>query len=313
MLRDSYENRIRAWILARPILKVLLTPINRVRQMIIARRASVSGDTLYVNFQNMLVEDPVLRVDEFGGEFEASVRSDVFRRLVMLGEYEPEIVKICSRFLAPSRDVVDVGANIGFYSVFFATRLQKGRVLAVEPTNGARRRLQNNLERNGVVERVIVFGGVLSDRVGDMPISIIPGKEEYSTIGAMCHPATLGEKVETTRVCGSTLDYLVGQHSLDVGFIKMDVEGMEHMVLKGAGQVLEEHRPIIVSELSNPLLARNGSSAEEVVSYIAGKGYVVIDPEMPSVRAGTREYCDILCIPNERAKELVHAGLVKSA
>ena len=92
------------------------------------------GQIIVDRLAESLVRDPVMHVAEFNGIFELDPRSDLFRRLVQFGKYEPELVNYCNYFAAPDRDVIDIGANIGFYSVLLAKTRKATRVLAIEPT-----------------------------------------------------------------------------------------------------------------------------------------------------------------------------------
>src|SRR3546814_11552837 len=107
-----------------------------------------------------------------------------------------------SKYLDPSRDVIDIGANIGFFSVLAGRRLSTGRVLSVEPTDAAFARLSRNVQLNGVSDRAILHQGLISDTQGTNAIHVIPGMEEYSSIGAL-HPAAreLGRASCRERVC----------------------------------------------------------------------------------------------------------------
>jgi len=59
--------------------------------------------------------------------------------------------------------------------------------------------------------------------------------------------------------------------------MKMDVEGAEFEVLKGAKELFTTHRPILLSEMDNALLSNFGTNTSEVVEYLSGFGYQVID------------------------------------
>lgn len=248
---------------------------------------------------SMLVEDPVLRVAEFDGVFALAPRSHIFRRLVTSGYYEPELTARCRALLDRNRDAVDIGANIGFHSVLFSKHLDRGRVLAVEPTRNALVRLKRNLAMNEAGGKVTIFEGVASDRPGQIEIKTISGLEEYSTIGAMGHPSVGNAEVTTQTVEARPLDELVFEHKLDVGFIKVDVEGAEHLVFKGAQKTLSTCRPVVLSELSDTLLRKNGSSAKAVVEMFEELDYVVTDPHRPGIKPGSVEFGDILCVPRE--------------
>lgn len=281
-------------------------PIVKVRRMIVTRRQAKLR-SLLDNLEKYLVEDPIVHLDEFGGDFSIDPKSDLFKRYMILGCYEPRLANLCREFVDINKDVIDVGANIGFFSVLFGNLVsEKNRVLAIEPTSLAIKRLEANLKRNGVEDKITVFKGVASKEEGLVTICTVAGKEEYSSIGNMAHPSIekVTGKVEEV-VKSSTVDKLIEKFSMTPGFVKVDVEGVEHLVFQGMEKCLSKHRPIVLSELSDYLLRRNGSSAQEVVSMFEGYDYLVIDPVAPNVRVGSKEFGDMLCIPNEMAERML--------
>jgi FkbM family methyltransferase len=279
-----------------PALRWALWPALALRRQWLRRREQRMAP-VFERIGSLFAEDPVLRVQEFEGVFALSARSALFRRLLEQGEYEPALTRECLQRLDPTRDAIDVGANIGFHSVLFAQQLPQRRVLAVEPTENARRRLLRNVAMNGVEKRVLVFAGAASDRSGSIEIHSVDGLEEFSSIGAMAHPAIQGRPVATEQVATRTLDELVAEHDLEPGLLKVDVEGFEHHVFAGAQQTLARHRPVVVSELSDYLLRRNGASAREVVQGFEALGYRVFDPLHPNETPGNREFADMVCVP----------------
>ncbi len=279
------------------VARVLLYPLIRLRRYFLAEKKETENN-IFVNIERLFDSDPVLRLPEFKGRFYIGVESDLFRRLAKDGDYESKLVGVCERYLIRNRDVLDIGANIGFYTVLFGKLINDNRkVLSVEPTPNALKRLYKNITENGITKKAGVYEGVVSDFVGDIEINTIEGREEYSSIGAMVHPSVSNEVVIKIKVGSSTVDRLVEMRKLDPGFIKIDVEGAEYAVLKGMKGVLLKNKPIILSELSNPLLKKNGTSSQEVIGFIEGFGYKIIDPKYPDMKPGDREYGDILCIP----------------
>jgi FkbM family methyltransferase len=252
------------------------------------------------NLIALMIEDPILNVEEFKGEFCFDVRSHLFKRLVVDSYYEPELAKLCSAYVNPQKDVIDIGANIGLFTVMLAKEINESRkVLAIEPTKNASFRLLQNIERNEVKDKVEVFKGVASNTSGSIEIKTIAGKEEYSSIGNIAHPIVDAEQYVIEKVDGKTVDDLVSVYSIDPGFIKIDVEGCEHLVLGGAQSTLINKRPIIISELSDFLLSQNGSSSEEVIQLIKKNDYDIFDPLDPSSKPGSKEFGDIICFPKE--------------
>lgn len=244
-----------------------------------------------------IVGDVVLDLPEFSGQFACSPRSDLFARVVAQGCYEPALVELLRGHLDPQRDFIDVGANIGFYSVLAAKLLPGRRVLAVEPNPEARRRLAANLARNDVEAAVTVFAGVASAAPGEAELNLIDGMEEYSSIGAIVHASVAVETSRRIAVPAETLDRLVERHGLAPGLIKIDVEGAEKLVFDGAVGTLKRFRPVILSELSPALLGPMGASAAEIVAQLEGLGYRVVDADDPASPPGSRPYGDVLCLP----------------
>jgi len=278
------------------LIRVLFYPAIIVRRFGWNLRESIQDDILD-NLFDILDDDPVIKVNEFHGKFIVGCRSDIFRQTVKNKAYEPKLAQCCLNYLNPDRDVIDIGANIGFYTVLFGKELVGKKVLAIEPTPRALSLLYKNLLLNNIQDTTIVFEGVVSDQLGELDIHTITGKEEYSSLGAMEHPRISKGILTTLKVVSTTVDQLVKQHSLDPGFIKIDVEGMEHLVFAGMQDVLKEKRPVILSELSVPLLRKNGSSPEEVIKFIKQYDYDIVDPILDRMKPGRRKFGEILCLP----------------
>lgn len=252
---------------------------------------------IMTSLASVLAEDPVITVAGYPGRFAISPKSDILRRVLVSGTYEPALAQLCREHVDAGRDAIDVGANIGLYSMLLADLVRGGRVLAVEPTPGALRRLRRNIAMNGRDDRVVVFPGAAAAASSTVSIAIVPGREEYSTAGALVHPSVGGAAFETVEVAAQTIDSLVSTFALNPGFVKIDVEGMEHTVLAGMRSTMENFQPVILAECSEPLLRRNGSSAREIMREITRFGYLISDPLVPGAAPGTRAYGDILCIP----------------
>ena len=241
-----------------PFCRKLLYPAIVIRRFFLQKKLSYQED-VYGNLCELLVEDPVIKISEFQGRFNVDCRSDLFKGLLIHKQYEPFLVKLALKYLDKGRDAIDVGANIGFYTILFAKNSNSGKVLAIEPTLNAFQRLYKNIQLNNVMDKIILFEGAVSDYIGTGEIKTINGREEYSTLGHWKHPSIKSEKFSTYGIKVSTIDDLVSKYSLDPGFMKIDVEGLEYLVLKGSKTTLENKRPVILSELSDYLLRQNGS------------------------------------------------------
>ena len=225
-----------------PMVRAALYPAIITKRQMMKRRSLLQRETLD-SLAQILVDDPVVRIDEFEGVFSLSIDSGLLAKLIIEKHFEPELANLCLQHLDAQRDALDVGANVGFFTVLLAKHPTRGRVLAVEPTANALARLHRNLVLNDVDDQVLVFEGVASSNSGSVEIRTIEGREEFSTLGEASHPNTAGEPWVVEEVPSATLDELVAQHSLDPGFMKVDVEGAEASVLGGATTLLAENRP----------------------------------------------------------------------
>jgi FkbM family methyltransferase len=242
-----------------------------------------------------VVGDVDVRLPEFQGIFRLGAQSHILHRILRSGFYEPELAQIAVDLV--KGDAIDVGANVGFYSVLMAKGFPGARVLSVEPTHAALRRLKHNLDVNGVAQQAIVYEGIVGMDAGTSHLTVVDGLEEYSTIGGVAHPSATGKLSSVVEVSRSTIDSLVEEHALKPTFLKVDVEGFEMEVFRGALKTLETYRPAILSELTDPLLRRNGTSSVEVVQLLQDIGYEVLDPLDVRRQPARREFGDILAIP----------------
>ncbi len=286
--------------------KFALSPAIATRRMY-SRHVRAIQQACYDHLRVRLSEDPVMEIGECDGTFAMDVRSDIFKRLVFNGEYEPDLMRLCRSLIDPQRDAIDVGANLGFFTVLFSKILAPSgrRVVCVEPTPNALRRLHANIQRNGVADTATVFEGVVSSAPGMVELTVIVGKEEYSCLSGGKHPRITGVEgvefaVEQRQTPATTVDLLVAENGLDPGFIKVDVEGAELMVFQGAEATLAKSRPIVLSELCEPLLAKAGATIAEVIEVFQRHDYAVLDPSDLGSTAPRFVEEEMLCIPREK-------------
>lgn len=186
------------------------------------------------------------------------------------GWVEIEVQEAMRRLLRPGDTVVDVGANIGFFSLLAARLVgPQGRVYAVEPAPENVAAIRANTELNGVanVEAVEVAAGAAAGRsrllvVEDQSWSMMESQGD--------HP--LGK--ERIEVEVAPVDDLVGQGRIaPPRLVKIDVEGAEPDVLRGARRTLAEHRPAVICEL-------HGTN-EPVAEALEAAGYELTNLEGP--------------------------------
>jgi FkbM family methyltransferase len=154
---------------------------------------------------------------------------------------------------------LDVGANVGSYTVLAAGAVG-AVVTSVEPIPATFRHLQRNVALNGLSAKVTAWQGGLSDSPG-----VLTFTEGLDTVN---HVVARGEAGAVVDVPVRTVDDLV---EADVPvLIKIDVEGHEHAVLKGAARTLASPRLLAVVMETNGSGARYGVKDEQLVAIMRG-------------------------------------------
>jgi FkbM family methyltransferase len=250
--------------------------------------------------QDIVKGSVICEVKEFDGIFAIDPRSDLLHRLLSVGYYEPRIAQLYYAHIRPDGDILDVGANVGFYTVAGAKRLTTGRLLAAEPTADAFSRLVENVARNGVSDRVILFKGMIGQVKGQGQIYFVPGSEEYSSMNTPEHFGAEGKEIYSELVQIERVDDLVDEHGLRPAVLKVDVEGAEFSVFSGAQRTLSTFRPVVISELWRGPTRADGHSGAEILQMFQTLDYVVVDPHDPEAKPGQSEMGEIISIPKEK-------------
>src|ERR1700743_575413 len=192
-------------------------------------------------FSNAKEGSLVVEIKDLPGTYEIDVRSRILRRILLNKDYEPEVVSLIRKCLKKDKDAINIGANVGIFTILLAGLINKERrVLAVEPTPLAFKYLVNNLKRNNLSDKVVLYNGICNDLPGGYSLNTIQGKEEFSSIGESVYLNSIHENIIKINVEGETVNNLVSNFNLDPGVILIDVEGAEMKVLSGAAELIKK-------------------------------------------------------------------------
>jgi FkbM family methyltransferase len=185
-----------------------------------------------------------------------------------LGTFEPHCLPYLRAVLPLGGTVLDVGANIGVYSIESAAVVgPAGRVIAIEAAAPHAASLRHNLKLNSF-SHVSVFETAVGAVAGSATLRRRTGDNlgMYS-LGAI-------EGVEAEIVSVRTIDdVLVECQITELDLIKMDIEGSEYNALVGATKSLQQFRPAILIEINDAALRSCGSSARQVLDLLHGLQY----------------------------------------
>jgi FkbM family methyltransferase len=160
---------------------------------------------------------------------------------------EPDTIEWINSFVREGDVLYDVGANIGQYGLYAAKRLNgKCRVLAFEPEALNYARLNQNIVLNRLSEVISSYCLAITDRTG-LDFFYVQAFAPGASLHTYGRPVTQCEKPFAPRnrqgMMGVSLDDLTGRFGLPFpNHIKVDVDGLEEQVVRGAARVLRDPR-----------------------------------------------------------------------
>ena len=196
------------------------------------------------------------------------------KQLIKNGVFEKRTCDEIMSRVKKRMTVLDVGANIGYYTVLMASRVgPSGRVVAFEPNPRMVDELRYNIELNNF-SNVSIQRIALSD-VSGSAILFLPeaGNEGF---GSMRQNKNFEASQEISIKTEKLDDVLEGLEIEAVDFAKIDVEGAERLVFRGAKKLLSgKLKPTIVFECSENLTYAFGNRVYDVLSDLVALGYSV--------------------------------------
>lgn len=168
--------------------------------------------------------------------------ADMVAQIVSCDQYcAPEFVKKDSI-------IIDVGANIGIFSLFVNYLAPRGNIYAFEPTPKTFAILERNIVANNLLRNIHIFNKALGDECGEA--MLLKGADELAGTNLINKSAYLKGRENlfssSELISITTLDKFVNDLRLgSVDFIKIDTEGYEKQIIKGAREVIKKFSPVI--------------------------------------------------------------------
>ena len=203
--------------------------------------------------------------------------------ILRTGSWQPEIWQSLSPSLGAGSVFLDVGAHIGYFSIKAAPQVgRNGRVVAFEPNPETLKLLRDNVAVNHA-ENIVVEPIACTDREQNLTLYAAPNVNTgASSLSQQNASISAGDLPRQYSVRGRPIDDVVRELNLSrVDAIKIDVEGAEVLVLRGALQTLTRFHPKIVVEVIASQLASFQTTPEDLSSVIKSAGYNVGKPLNP--------------------------------
>ena len=205
------------------------------------------------------------------------------QQIFFFGDFDRRGMEYLERTLDQGDVFVDIGANIGCYSLVAAGKVRpEGKVIAFEPVTEIHAKLKDNLKLNAMhwarAEKKAVF-----DKDGTVVLHLA-GSDNLGMSSVHRHDAENGRTEEVKTVC---LDnYLVDAGVDRVDLIKIDIEGAELEALKGMTNILNHFRPALIIEVLDP----DSAEGKEVFDVLKTLNYRPYSLQLDGSLADFRKY-----------------------
>jgi FkbM family methyltransferase len=198
------------------------------------------------------------------------------KSLLWTGTYERHLTRVMLDRLKPEDSVVDIGANLGYFTVLMASCVPRGRVYAFEPDPGNLRLLRTNIALNGFQDRVELYPVALAESAGEVILTNLDdpnGGGRMTMDSAADVDAVFGASFSRQSVASRSWDSMFTEPP-QIALIKIDVEGYEPKVFSGMEKMLRAQRPVILMEFSPINIERVGKrDARALMEWLFGMGY----------------------------------------
>lgn len=172
------------------------------------------------------------------------------------GLYDYDEMNFVLRYLRPEDSFLDVGANVGVYTLLAASKITSGSIYSIEALPKNYERLKENIELNQF-EKIKTYQLAVSDREGTIELSL----NDCDSTPSILEKNSVNKLIVKT----DTLDNIL-PNVKNLNLAKMDVEGAELLALKGANSLLQDPVPVWILEII-------GTSAIELVDFLNSYGY----------------------------------------
>lgn len=189
---------------------------------------------------------------------------------VKRGAYEPDVTAVFRDRLRPGMHVVDIGANIGYYTMLSASLVgPSGSVTAIEPNPNSAKLLEASRRANSF-DNVKVLQ-VAAGR--DLGLLVLHGS--YGNVMTSAAPDDAAALLNSTTVPSIKLDDLIPRNK-KIDLVKIDVEGAEYNALLGASELIRRCHPTIISEFSpSTMPGISGVDGRQYLRFLLGFGYKI--------------------------------------
>jgi FkbM family methyltransferase len=186
------------------------------------------------------------------------------RQLFWYGHYEKGLGDLIKKILNPGDVFLDIGANIGYFSLLAAKHEPTAKIISFEPVSSQFERLEENISLN-IARNVRALHSAVGERNEERDIYI--SAEDNTGMSSFQKPGNYSGRTEKVKVV--TIDKWFESSGLaKVDLIKLDVEGSEFAAVKGMHEIIKRFKPLLIVEINPGTLAQFGVLPADIFMYL---------------------------------------------
>ncbi|AFZ13627.1 methyltransferase FkbM family [Crinalium epipsammum PCC 9333] len=200
--------------------------------------------------------------------------------IVQHGAWEPHISDLITFFMKENGIFLDVGANIGYHSLYIASSFENSECICFEPNSLIYQQLNRNIKLNNRLKNIRAYDVAISNFDGEVEFYMQDESPYNRGISSLTHNWDL--KLDTHGVKQISVqaakldDFLEESLKSRISVIKIDTQGTEYQVICGAMDIIEKSKPVIFFEFETAYQPENpAESLKEILNKIYGFGYKV--------------------------------------
>lgn len=238
-------------------------------------------------------DDVIKRIEKYNFSMVLNIRDRAIGLPILLKSgYEENVTEVFLKYLKSDTHFLDIGANIGYYSLLVASQCPQGKVFSFEPDTTNFRYLKTSTIYNGFDSVIQAYNLAVSDRNGpiylyEVNCSANSGAKVTAKDRESLAPYIKTENPQFQFVEAVQLDLFLSDKRIDI--VKLDIEGHEPFALLGMKEILDQNKPVIITEFAPLSLNLIGKmSPEEFLQFLIDLSYQihVIDED------GSLIHCD---------------------
>ncbi len=213
------------------------------------------------------------------------------------GAFDQDLIDIAEKYLDSNSNVWDVGANVGVFTFAASSVAHSGTVVSIEADIW----LANILRKTAGLKEyanhsIHILPVAISNKNSVASFTVAARGRASNALESVGGRSQMGGVREKQYVPTLTLDTMLDSFPAP-DFIKIDVEGAEHMVIAGAANIIEKIRPTFYTEVG-------GESAAQILEIFRQANYHIFDPQGTALTQEVSTYNNIFFVPTEKMKTI---------